>query len=95
MIDYSVLDQNVVRETACLYIVYHKTTLRKAGEEYGIPTSTLDWWVHNKLKHSDPQLYKLVCDQFKENLKNMKGWNKYNGEDQHKCKLEQHELCME
>ena len=45
-------------------MIEQNQSLEKAEREYNEPHSTLHWFVHNKLKKRNPDLYEKAIDLF-------------------------------
>lgn len=65
---YELKDKDVYRLNAAIELVESHKTLKDIEKECGIPISTMDYWVHTKLREVSPRLYGKVCDQFRKNM---------------------------
>lgn len=61
------MDEELKRYEACMELVGNKESLRVVGEKFGIPSSTLDHWIHTKLRSMSEDLYQKVVEQLKIN----------------------------
>ena len=56
-------DYDLLEFIIALMVEYNQS-LEKAEREYYEPHSTLHWFVHNKLKDRNPDLYEKAIDLF-------------------------------
>lgn len=63
-------DKEFDRYHACVAIVEEEYSLMQIEQnpKYGIPHSTLHYWIHHHLKDLSMELYYAVCGQFKINF---------------------------
>lgn len=55
------------RTDLCWKMVEFRLTLRDIEEHYGVPKSTMNYWIHNTLRTKNDKLYTLVKRQMAKN----------------------------